>query len=73
MKLKFLGGSCYKIEMQKHDATFTGTGDLFAALFLAWSHKTNNNLKLTLEKTIATMQSITKDTYQKARGGLLVI
>ncbi|KAL0883114.1 hypothetical protein ABMA27_016573 [Loxostege sticticalis] len=60
-------GSCYKIEMQKQDATFTGTGDLLAALFLAWSHKTNNNVKLTLEKTIATMQSIVKDTYLKAR------
>ncbi|XP_028176583.1 pyridoxal kinase [Ostrinia furnacalis] len=60
-------GSCYKIEMQKHDASFTGTGDLLAALFLAWSHKTNNNVKLTLEKTIATMQSIVKDTYQRAR------
>ncbi|CAK1580310.1 unnamed protein product [Parnassius mnemosyne] len=60
-------GSCYKIDIPKVDATYTGTGDLFAALFLAWSHKTNNDIKLTLEKTIATLQSIVNDTYEKAR------
>ncbi|KAM3965185.1 pyridoxal kinase isoform 2-T2 [Aphomia sociella] len=59
--------SCYKIEIPKVDATYTGTGDLFAALFLAWSHKTNNNLKETLEKTIGTLQAIVQDTYEKAR------
>ncbi|XP_041979225.1 pyridoxal kinase [Aricia agestis] len=59
--------TCYKIEIPKLDSNFTGTGDLFAALFLAWSHKTNNNLKLTLEKTIATLQIIVKDTYNTAR------
>ncbi|XP_059052889.1 pyridoxal kinase [Achroia grisella] len=59
--------TCYKIEIPKVDATFTGTGDLFAALFLAWSHKTKNNVKETLEKTIATLQSIVQNTYDKAR------
>ncbi|OWR45464.1 pyridoxal kinase [Danaus plexippus plexippus] len=59
--------SCYKIVIPKFGATFTGTGDLFAALFMAWSHKTNKNLKLTLEKTIATLQHIVKDTFDKAR------
>lgn len=49
------------------DANFTGTGDLFAALFLAWSYKTKNNLKLTLEQTIATLQAIVRDTYDNAR------
>ncbi|XP_014367266.2 pyridoxal kinase [Papilio machaon] len=60
-------GSCYKIEIPRVDATYTGTGDLFAALFLAWAHRTNNDIKLTLEKTIATLQTIVKDTYDKAR------
>ncbi|XP_075977603.1 pyridoxal kinase [Anticarsia gemmatalis] len=60
-------GSCYQIQIKKLDATFTGTGDLFAALFLAWWHKTNNDLKLTLEKTISTLQHIVQDTYQRAR------
>ncbi|XP_073943315.1 pyridoxal kinase-like [Choristoneura fumiferana] len=63
-------GEQYIIKMPKVDATFTGTGDLFAALFLAWSYKTNNNLKLTLERVIATLQNIVQDTYQKARGEL---
>lgn len=70
--MQFSGGSCYQIEIPKMDATYTGTGDLFAALFLAWSYKTNNDIKLTLEKTIATLQGIVKDTYQKARGKLIV-
>lgn len=61
-------GSCYKITIPKKDATYTGTGDLFAALFLAWWHKTNNDVKLTLEKTIATLQAIVNDTFSKARG-----
>ncbi|XP_068633355.1 pyridoxal kinase [Battus philenor] len=60
-------GSCYKIEIPKMDARYTGTGDLFAAIFMAWSYKTNNDIKLTLEKTIATLQGIVKDTYEKAR------
>lgn len=60
-------GSCYQITIPKLDTTFTGTGDLFAALFLAWWHKTNNNLKLSLENTISTLQSIVQDTYQRAR------
>lgn len=59
--------ACYKMLIPKLDAAFTGTGDLFAALFLGWSHKTNNNVKLTLEKTIATLQAIVKDTYKSAR------
>ncbi|KAF9809162.1 hypothetical protein SFRURICE_009849 [Spodoptera frugiperda] len=61
-------GVQYEISIPKVDAAFTGTGDLFASLFLAWWHKTNNNLKLTLENTISTLQIIVKDTYQKARG-----
>ncbi|KAJ0176597.1 hypothetical protein K1T71_007776 [Dendrolimus kikuchii] len=60
-------GACFKIVIPQLDAAFTGTGDLFAALFLAWFHKTNNDVKLTLEKTIATLQAIVKDTYKRAR------
>lgn len=54
--------------LPKLDAAFTGTGDLFAALFLAWFHKTNSDVKLSLEKTIATLQAIVRDTYESARG-----
>ncbi|GBP25989.1 Pyridoxal kinase [Eumeta japonica] len=58
---------CYKIEIPKVDACCTGTGDLFAALFLAWHYKTKNDVKLSLENTIATLQTIVQDTYRKAR------
>lgn len=34
------------MEMRKVDAVFVGTGDLFAAMLLAWTHKHPNNLKV---------------------------
>lgn len=61
-------GDCYKISIPKFNANFTGTGDLFAALFLAWYFKTNQDVKSTLEKTIATLQVVVKDTFQVASG-----
>ncbi|XP_050682486.1 pyridoxal kinase isoform X1 [Leptidea sinapis] len=61
------GVKCYQIQIPKVEASFTGTGDLFAALFLAWTHKTEGDLKLTLENTIATLQTIVKNTYDYAR------
>jgi pyridoxal/pyridoxine/pyridoxamine kinase len=35
-----------RMEMLKVDAVFVGTGDLFAAMLLAWTHKHPNNLKV---------------------------
>ena len=35
-----------RLEMHKVDAVFVGTGDLFAAMLLAWTHKHPNNLKV---------------------------
>lgn len=34
------------MEMRRVDAVFVGTGDLFAAMLLAWTHKHPNNLKV---------------------------
>ena len=56
----------YKIEIEKLAFNFDGTGDLFAALFLAWFHKTNSDLKVSLEKSISILQDIIKTTYQFA-------
>ncbi|XP_056653080.1 pyridoxal kinase isoform X2 [Monodelphis domestica] len=39
-----------KMEIRKVDAVFVGTGDLFAAMLLAWTHKHPNNFKHNLEK-----------------------
>ncbi|XP_070568031.1 pyridoxal kinase-like [Ptychodera flava] len=56
-----------KLEMKKFDAHYTGTGDLFTALLLVWSHKHPDNLALACEKTISTMQVILKRTLDAAR------
>lgn len=49
------------------DANFTGSGDLFTALFLAWMTKTGNNLRLSLENTIGTEQAVLKRTLARAK------
>lgn len=35
-----------RIEVPKVDAVFVGTGDLFAAMLLAWTHHYPNDLKV---------------------------
>lgn len=37
-----------RMDMHRVDAVFVGTGDLFAAMLLAWTHKHPNNLKVIL-------------------------
>ncbi|XP_066991188.2 pyridoxal kinase isoform X2 [Anabrus simplex] len=56
-----------KIRIPKLPAYFTGTGDLFAALFLAWMTLSNSDLVVSLERTIGTMQAILKRTLQHAQ------
>lgn len=51
------------IPMQGNDICFTGTGDLFASLFLAHSHN-NSDLKAALENTIASLQAVIKRTIE---------
>lgn len=53
------------IEIPLLDATFTGTGDLFAALFLAWMAKTGD-ICVALEKTQNTIQAVLKRTLDIA-------
>ena len=45
-----------RVNIPKFPASFVGTGDLFTALCTAWLTKTRGDLRLTLEKTIGTMQ-----------------
>ncbi|KAB0797291.1 hypothetical protein PPYR_08285 [Photinus pyralis] len=54
------------INIPKLPTSFTGTGDLFAALILAWMHKTNN-LKSALENSINTLQAVLKKTWDYAK------
>lgn len=56
------------VNIPKFPASFTGTGDLFAALFLAWMTKTNGDLKTAVEKTISTLQAVLKRTIARAKG-----
>lgn len=56
------------IKIPKLDALFTGTGDLFSALFLAWSYKTNCDIQVTLDNIVASMQAVLKRTLSSALG-----
>ena len=55
-----------RIQFPRFDASFVGTGDLFAALSIAWFEKSGGDLKLTLEKVISTMQAILTRTLSWA-------
>lgn len=64
-----------RLEVPKVDAVFVGTGDLFAAMLLAWTHHYPNDLKVqTLEKQhmieprktkITQKQNVTADLFSK--------
>ncbi|CAG9858283.1 unnamed protein product [Phyllotreta striolata] len=58
----------YLMELNKYPNSFTGTGDLFASLMLSWMHKTKNDLKKSLEYTIASLQSVLKKTLDNMQG-----
>ncbi|KAL0489347.1 pyridoxine kinase [Acrasis kona] len=52
----------YEIEFPKIQGFFTGTGDMTAALLLAWSNIHKDDLKLAIEKAIAGVQSVLHNT-----------
>jgi len=53
----------WKLTSNRLEGVFTGTGDLFAALLLAWSHKMGTNkLPQVLETVLATMQTVLSRT-----------
>lgn len=56
------------MEIKKLPLTFTGTGDLFTAIFLSWMNKTDGKLKESLEKTIASLQAVIKRTADSLEG-----
>lgn len=59
-----LGNEYVEINIPLIGESFTGTGDLFAALLLIWMSLTNDNLKLSMEKTVATVQAVLKRTLK---------
>ncbi|XP_012231089.1 pyridoxal kinase [Linepithema humile] len=52
-----------KIDIPKIPATFTGSGDLFAALFLAHAYL-ESDMKTIMEKTINSLYSVLLNTYE---------
>lgn len=52
------------IPKQAEGVRFTGTGDLFAALYLANSHHCPNDLGKAFEKTIASLQAVIRRTVE---------
>lgn len=56
-----------RMEMRKVEAVFVGTGDLFAAMLLAWTHKHPDNLKVACEKTVSAMQHVLQRTIRCAK------
>lgn len=56
-----------RMEMRKVDAVFVGTGDLFAAMLLAWTHQHPDNLKVACEKTVSAMQHVLQRTIRCAK------
>lgn len=56
-----------KLQIPRLPAAFTGSGDLFAALFLAHSHL-QGSIKPALEKTVNTLHEVLKKTYEHSKG-----
>ncbi|RWS24995.1 pyridoxal kinase-like protein, partial [Leptotrombidium deliense] len=56
----------FRIRIAALPVSFVGTGDLFAALLLAWLTKTDYDLRTSLENTVSTMQDVLKRTYNYA-------
>ncbi|XP_071393165.1 pyridoxal (pyridoxine, vitamin B6) kinase b isoform X1 [Centroberyx affinis] len=55
-----------RMEVPKVDAVFVGTGDLFAAMLLAWTHHYPNDLKTACEKTFSVMHHVIQRTISYA-------
>ena len=58
------------MDIPKIPAIYTGSGDLFAALFLAHSDA-GANVKLALEKTINTLRAVLLKTHESCIGKYL--
>ncbi|KAK7108088.1 pyridoxal kinase-like [Littorina saxatilis] len=60
------GREVYRISIPKVDATFVGTGDLFACSLLTWLHR-DKEIKSAFEKTVATVQAVMARTLTYAK------
>ncbi|XP_039599968.1 pyridoxal kinase-like isoform X1 [Erpetoichthys calabaricus] len=56
-----------RMEIPKVDAVFVGTGDLFAAVLLSWTHLHPNDFKMACEKTFSVMHHVLQRTISCAK------
>uniref|UniRef100_A0A3P9LYS2 Pyridoxal kinase n=1 Tax=Oryzias latipes TaxID=8090 RepID=A0A3P9LYS2_ORYLA len=56
------------MDIPKVDAVFVGTGDLFAAMLLAWTHHHPTDLKTACEKTVSVMHHVIQRTIAYTAG-----
>nr|CAG4645648.1 EOG090X09AY [Lynceus sp. MCZ IZ 141354] len=61
-----IGGEKYRIDIPRLPYIFTGTGDLFSALLLAWMNIHEGQLRLAFEKTVCTLQDVLHRTSNYA-------
>ena len=59
-----------KATFQQVKGSFTGTGDLFAALLLGWSRTHRDNMELALSSSLKTMQVVLKNTQASIEKGV---
>uniref|UniRef100_UPI00358E5F50 pyridoxal kinase isoform X1 n=1 Tax=Myxine glutinosa TaxID=7769 RepID=UPI00358E5F50 len=55
-----------RMEMPRISAVFVGTGDLFAAMLLAWLHRHPHDFKLACEKAVSAIQHVLHRTLHCA-------
>ncbi|QDZ19477.1 pyridoxal kinase [Chloropicon primus] len=60
--------SRFKLRIPKLGSHFTGTGDLTAALLLAWCHEYPENLQQAVLRCMSTVYDVLKDTAANGRG-----
>jgi len=60
----------YRLDIPKIQGSYTGTGDLTAALILAWTHKLGmDHLAEALENVIASVQAVIRRTLHESGAG----
>jgi pyridoxine kinase len=57
------GTTRFRIRVPLFDAPFVGTGDLTAALLLAWTHRRPADLAGATERAIASVHAVVRRTY----------
>jgi pyridoxine kinase len=60
-------------QVKRYGGYYSGTGDLFAALFLSWYHKSGGNVDQSIRHTLGSLSAVISSTYQSNSIELLII